>query len=159
MLAKWSPFNGRVERSSSALPAFSALFQEADALLRSAVDGDLAPLADWSAAVNPVPAADMLDAEDEIQLKIDLPGHDVKSLQITLEGDTLTVRSERKRKAHPRGVLRAERAHGLFARSFVVPDTVDPDRCEAHFDNGVLTISLPKREEARPRTIDIKVNG
>jgi HSP20 family protein len=162
MLAKWNPFNGGIARSSSPMPAFDELFREADNLLRSSFFGDLAfPRVGWSAATTYLPAADVLETENEIQVKVDLPGHDPKSLQVRLEGDTLTIQSERKQESRSErdGYLRAERSHGTFARSFVLPNTVDSGKCEARFENGVLTVTLPKREEARPRTINIKVQS
>ena len=96
-----------------------------------------------------------------MKLLIDLPGHDPKAVQVKLENDTLTVRSERRRPQEDRtfGYVRAERVHGAFERAFVLPRSVDATKCEAKFENGVLTLTLPKREEAKPRSIAIKVSS
>src|SRR5687768_12088048 len=90
------------------------------------------------------PAADIVETENELELKVDLPGHDPKSLQVKVDGDTLTISSERKAEKRERRehYLRTERSYGMFARSFVLPITVDGTRCEAQYDNGVLTITL-----------------
>lgn len=159
MLAKWNPFSGGMSRSVSPMPGFDELFSEANSLLRNSLFSDVAQPGNWSTAAAYVPAADILETENEIRLMMDLPGHDAASLQIKLEGDTLTVQSERKQETQSNGYLRAERAHGVFARSFVFPNTVDPNKCEARYENGVLTVTLPKREEAKPRTINIKVRS
>ena len=164
MLARWNPFNsnnGRIARSPSPMPAFDDLFREADTLMRGAFFNDLAFPSNWATAASFSPAADIVETDDELQLKLDLPGHDAKNLQVSLEGDTLTVRSERKQetKEERKGVLRAERSYGMFSRSFVLPKTVDAQRGEAKYEHGVLTVTLPKREDAKPKTITIKVES
>jgi HSP20 family protein len=161
MLARWNPFNGGIARSPSPMPAFDDLFKEADALLRTSLLGDTVLPSGWSVATNHAPAADVLETEDEFHVQMDLPGHDPKSLQVKLEGDVLTVQSERK-PPHPGqnvDYLFAERASGIFARSFSLPSSVDGSRCEAKYENGVLTVTLPKREDARPKSIQVKVQA
>jgi HSP20 family protein len=160
MLAKWNPFNGGIARSSS-VPEFDDLFREADSLLRSSFFNDQALPSSWWTSHHLGVAADVIETENEIQVKMDLPGHDPKSLQVRLEGDTLTIQSERKQQAQEPGqsFLRAERSHGVFARSFVLPGTVDAQKCEAKYESGVLTVTAPKREEAKPRTLTIKVQS
>jgi len=161
MLAKWSPFNGGIARSSTPMPGFDDLFREADELLRTSFFNDVALPKAWSSTSAMAPAADVIETENELQVKLDLPGHDVKSLQVKLEGDTLTIQSERKQESHEQrqGYLRSERSYGVFSRSFVLPNTVDAQRSEAKYENGVLTVTLPKREEAKPRTITINVQS
>jgi len=147
MLARWNPFNGEI-------------FREADSLFRGAFLNDFAaPRSGWTETAAFVPAADVLERENEILVKVDLPGHDPKSVQVKMEDGVLTIQSERKQEPRDQkeGYLRAERSFGAFARSFALPDTVDAARVEAHFDNGVLTLTLPKREETKPRTISVKV--
>ena len=149
MLARWSPFNGGIARSSSPMTVFDQFFSDF-ALPRS-----------WTAAAEYAPAADVLENQNEIKVKVDLPGHDPKSVQVKLENGILTIQSERKqeRQEQQEGVLRAERSYGAFARSFSLPDTVNPEKVEARFENGVLTITLPKREETKPRAIEVKVQS
>jgi HSP20 family protein len=101
------------------------------------------------------------DSESQLLVQVDLPGHDPKAIQVRLEGDILTIQSERKQENQlgEKGSTRTERRYGTFARSFVLPKTVDTTRCEARYENGVLTLTLPKREEAKPRTVQIQVQS
>ncbi|RKG87410.1 Hsp20/alpha crystallin family protein [Corallococcus terminator] len=107
------------------------------------------------------PAADILEAEAGITLRIDLPGHDAKAIQVKVENNVLTVRSERKGEAVAEGTTlrRQERSTGVYARQFRLPDTVDATRVEARYDNGVLSLTLPRREETKPRVVEVKVQG
>src|SRR3712207_3320757 len=118
MLAKWNPFgngNGGIARSTSPMPVFDSLF-------RGFFDDSAWPM-EWAQQSAYLPAADVVETEDEILVKVDLPGHDPKRLNVKLEGDTLTIHSERTQepKKESQGYLRAERSHGLFTRSFVLP--------------------------------------
>ncbi len=154
MLARWNRFNQR--GPSSALTPFTpslGLGADFDNLFDDFASWGLTPLASTLA-----PAADIVETEKDIQLKIDLPGHSVKDIQVELEGDTLTVKSERKSEKEEKGetYLRTERSYGTFSRSFVLPSSVDGSKPEARYVDGVLTITLPKRETARPRVIEVK---
>jgi HSP20 family protein len=165
MLTKWNPFYGRIARSSSPMRAFDQVFRDADSLLRAPLFDDsffkdMALPSNWSIS-HLAPAADVIETADEIEVKMDLPGHDPNSLQVKLEGNTLTVQSERKQQTDERGqgFHRAERSYGMFSRSFVLPRSVDAQRGEAKYAHGVLTVTLPKREDAKPKTITIKVDS
>jgi HSP20 family protein len=105
------------------------------------------------------PAADIVELESGFEVALDVPGIDPKAIQIQVEDQTLTVQAERRPAAPPKDgvVLRTERATGSFLRSFALPSSVDGGRVEARYEAGVLTVSLPKREEAKPRTIQVKV--
>ncbi len=114
------------------------------------------------AAVEPQglrPAADILESEDGFEVSLDVPGVDPKAIQIQVEDQTLTVQAERRKGAPPKegSFHRSERPTGTFLRSFTLPASVDGSRVEARSDAGVLTVTLPKREEAKPRTIQVKV--
>jgi HSP20 family protein len=104
------------------------------------------------------PAADVAESEAAFLVTIDLPGHDPKAIELQVENDVLTVKSERKwaEPAEGTSVHRAERAHGTFFRSFTLPKTVDAGKVEARYEAGVLAVTLPKREEARARTISVQ---
>jgi HSP20 family protein len=107
-----------------------------------------------------VPAADVLETADEIVVEVDLPGHKQEELQIKVDGDVLTIEAERKaERAQQKGdsYHRSERIIGRFARSFTLPANVDSTRTAAKYEAGVLQIRLPKREEAKPRTIKVDV--
>ena len=107
-----------------------------------------------------VPPADIYETAEGITLHVDLPGHDPKSIEVKVENDTLSLKSERKaERSDKEGARRLERSFGVYARSFVLPRTVDASRVEARYENGVLTLTLPRREEARPRVVEVKVNG
>lgn len=151
MLTRRNPFN---RNASEYIPFGSALAlnSELDNLFRDFTTGDLSP---WVALT---PPADIVETENAIEVKVDLPGHNPKDIQVKLEGDTLTVQSERKEEKEVKGdnYLRTERSYGMFSRSFVLPSSVDGSKPEARYVNGVLTVILPKSEAARPRLIEVK---
>jgi HSP20 family protein len=104
-----------------------------------------------------LPAADVYEDENHITLKLEIPGVDEKDLDIRVENNTLIVRGERKfeREEKEENFRRLERQYGTFVRSFALPPTVDPDKIEANYDKGVLTLSMPKRAEAKPKQIQV----
>jgi len=106
------------------------------------------------------PAADIYETEHELVVKADLPEVDPKDLDIRVENNILTIRGERKfeKKVNEDNYLRVERAYGSFARSFTLANTVDSDAIKADYQNGVLTLTIPKREEAKPKQIKVNVN-
>jgi HSP20 family protein len=106
------------------------------------------------------PAFDILETEDELILKADLPGVEMKDIQIELEQGTLTVKGDRqfeRKNDNLVGYHRLERGYGQFARYFSVPDSVEAEHVKADYRSGVLTITLPKKEAAKPRTIKVQV--
>jgi HSP20 family protein len=104
------------------------------------------------------PAVDILETENDLVLKADLP--DVKSDDITVhvENQTLTIKGERKfeENGNTKGYHRIERSYGSFVRSFAVPSTVDTEKVAADYKNGVLTVKLPKKETAKPRQVKVQ---
>jgi HSP20 family protein len=155
MLMKWTPFpNGGIARSTARAPVFDELFREADRLL----DGTLTYPAGWTRSTA-APPADIYETQDELVLKMDLPGFDPKTLNIQVEGDVLTLQAQRAGPTRDVNWVRQERTVEQVARSFVLPNTVDASRCQASSEHGVLTLTLPKREEAKPRSITVKVQG
>lgn len=107
------------------------------------------------------PAVDIAETENELLLKADLPGVEMKDIDIQLENGTLALRGERKYENEKQdgGYHRVERSYGTFARYFTLPDTVDPEAVKADYKNGVLTVRLPKKELAKPRQIKVDVNA
>jgi HSP20 family protein len=105
------------------------------------------------------PAVDIYEGEHELVVKADLPGVKPEELDIRVENNILTIRGERKfeKKVDEKNYLRVERAYGSFARSFSLANTVNSDAIKADYRDGVLTLSVPKREEAKPK--QIKVNA
>jgi HSP20 family protein len=123
-----------------------------DAFARS--DGE-SNLTSWA------PAVDIRETEHELLVKGDLPGIDPKDLDIRVENNILTIRGERKfeNKAEQDNYLRVERAYGSFFRSFALASTVNPEGIKANYENGVLTLVIPKREEAKPKQIKVNVGA
>jgi len=105
------------------------------------------------------PAVDISESEHELVVKADLPGIDSKDLDIRVENNVLTIRGERKfdKKVKEENYLRVERAYGAFSRSFSLANTVNPEGIKADYQNGVLTLNIPKREEAKPKQIKVSV--
>ena len=107
------------------------------------------------------PAVDIYENEHELVVKADLPDVDPKDLDIRVENNILTIRGERKfeKKVNEDNYLRVERAYGAFSRSFALANTVNPDGIKADYQNGVLTLVIPKREEAKPKQIKVSVGA
>ena len=105
------------------------------------------------------PAVDVLEEKDRIFVKVEVPGVDEKDLKVTFEDGLLTVSGERQfERKEDRNYHRIERAYGSFTRTFSLPRSVDASQIVADYRNGVLEISIPKKEEARPKQIAINVN-
>jgi HSP20 family protein len=107
------------------------------------------------------PAVDIYETDNELVLKADLPEVELKDLDVRVENQTLTITGERKfeRQENAKGYHRVERSYGTFARSFSVPNTFDTEKIGASFKNGVLTVTLPKKEAAKPRQIKVEIQG
>jgi len=107
------------------------------------------------------PPVDVYETTDSLVLKADLPEVNKENVDISVQGNVLSIRGERKREEEvkEKDFYRMERTHGVFTRSFTLPGTVDPEKIEAGFSGGVLTVTLPKREESKPKQIRVKVTG
>lgn len=99
------------------------------------------------------PAVDIFETENESLQKADLPGVEMKGIDIQLENGTLSLRGEREFEQEKKegGFHRVERSYGSFARFFTLPETLDPEQVKADYKNGVLTVRLTKKEVAKPR--------
>ena len=109
---------------------------------------------------NWVPAVDIFEtASHDLVIKAELPDVNREDVTVTVENNVLTLRGEKKLPADVRDdqFRRVERDYGSFSRSFTLPNTVDAAKVSADYKNGVLTIRLPFREEAKPRTINVEV--
>jgi HSP20 family protein len=106
------------------------------------------------------PAVDIFETENELVLKADLPEVDPKNVDIQIENGTLTLKGTRSFEAEKngKGYHRIERSYGSFVRAFSLPETVDPENVKADFKNGVLTITIAKKEVAKPRSIKVEVH-
>ena len=118
------------------------------------------PFADFLTNGRWVPAVDIFETEkDGLVLKAELPDMKREDISVVVENNTLTLKGERKFEGDTRKgqFHRVERAFGKFSRSFSLPQTVDASKIAAEYKNGVLTVTLPVREESRPRTINVEV--
>lgn len=105
------------------------------------------------------PAVDIAEQENDYVVKIELPGISKDDVKITLESNILTIRGEKKREQDLKeeNYHRVERSYGAFQRSFTLPTTVRSDKIDASYKDGILTVLLPKAEEAKPKQIEVKV--
>ena len=147
MLVRWTPFT-EMDRLSQAM---NRLF-----------DNDFRPhegAGARGAQVTWTPAIDVTEDKDKILLTADLPGLQQKDVDIQIEKDVLTLRGERaiERSADAEHYRRFERVAGAFVRAFTLPPTVDAEKVAASLKDGVLTLTLPKKPEAQPKKISIKV--
>lgn len=136
MLARWDPFRD-----------LTAVEEEFDRLAGRAFARNA-----W------VPALDVRETEERFEVTLDLPGMDPDAVGVTFEDGMLTVTGKRDLAHEEKGETwhRIERSYGTFARSIRLPQTADPERIEATFDKGVLSVSVPKVEQAKPRTIEVR---
>ena len=144
ILSRWEPFRGA-----------ATLHNHVNRLFGTVLEGSGAEsnLTTWA------PAVDIYETEHELVVKADLPEVDPKDLDIRVENNILTIRGERKfeKKVNEDNYLRVERAYGSFSRSFSLANTVNSEAIKADYVNGVLTLTIPKREEAKPKQIKVNV--
>src|SRR5919201_6547683 len=106
-----------------------------------------------------VPALDVYETGDRYVVSVELPGIDPDAVEVSVEDSTLTIKGERQftyKDVNDDQFRRIERRYGAFSRSLTLPQTADSENVSASFDRGVLTIEVPKREEAKPRKIVVK---
>jgi HSP20 family protein len=143
-ISRWEPARGAMTLRDQINRVF------ADMLERT---GEESNLTTWA------PAVDIFETEHELVIKADLPEVDPKDLDIHVENNILTIRGERKFEKNVKedNYLRVERAYGSFTRSFSLASTVNSEAIKADYQNGVLTLNIPKREEAKPKQIKVNV--
>ena len=106
------------------------------------------------------PAVDVLEETERILVKVEAPGVEEKDLRVTFEDGLLTIAGERQfERKDDRNYHRIERAYGTFTRTFTLPRSVDGTKIAANYRNGVLEVEIPKKEESRPKQIQINVNA
>ncbi|HUL14741.1 MAG TPA: Hsp20/alpha crystallin family protein [Terriglobales bacterium] len=143
-LERWEPFRG----VSTAEGQLNRIF--GDLLGRTSQESNLTT---WA------PSVDIFETENALVVKADLPEVKPEDLDIRVENNILTIRGERKfeKKVDEKNYLRVERSYGSFSRSFSLANTVNADAIKADYQNGVLTLTIPKREEAKPKQIKVSV--
>ncbi len=144
-VSRWEPFRGLISLQDQVSRLFDHSFPH----------NSESELATWA------PAVDIYETEGELVVKADLPEVDEKDIDVRVEINTLSIRGERKfqNDVNEENYLRVERAYGSFTRSFSLPNTVNAEAIRAEYNNGVLTIHLPKREESKPKQIKIGVSA
>jgi len=143
-LNRWEPFRGATTLQDQVNRLFDTVLDRS---------GEGSNLTTWA------PAVDIYETEHELVVKADLPDVDPKDLDIRVENNILTLRGERKfeKKVDEDNYLRVERTYGSFSRSFSLASTVNAEAIKADYQNGVLTLTVPKREEAKPKQIKVNV--
>jgi HSP20 family protein len=114
---------------------------------------------DWGLGGTWAPAVDIYEHEGNLVLKAELPGLNADDVDIRIENNVLTLRGERKFEAEvdKESCHRVERAYGTFLRSFTLPQVINQEKVKAEYRDGVLSLTLPRKEEAKPKQISIKV--
>lgn len=144
-LTRWEPFNELV----SLRDAMDRLFE--DSFVQPGW-GWIAPLRSADLAI------DMFEKDNEVVVKATLPGIKPEEVDVKITGDTLTIRGEAKEENEVKeeNYIRKERRYGAFLRSVTLPSGLKTDKAEAKFENGVLTLTIPKAEEVKPKIIKVK---
>lgn len=104
---------------------------------------------------------DVSEDANSLRITMELPGVNPEDVRLSLESNILTIRGEKKQQSDESNerVHRFERTYGMFERTFALPNTVDPEKIEARYENGVLLVMIPKAERAKPREIRVKTDG
>jgi HSP20 family protein len=144
-LNRWEPFRTTTGLESQVNRIFGELFDRSQE----------SNLTAWA------PAVDIFENEHELVVKADLPDVKPEELDIRVENNVLMIRGERKfeKKVDEKNYLRVERSYGSFARSFSLANTVNSEAIKADYKDGVLTLTIPKREEAKPKQIKVSVGA
>ncbi len=153
-LIRWNPTHDLVTMPSEMLGIQREINRMFDSFFRGGMsDSDDLMQSAWS------PAVDIAERENDYLVKVELPGVNKDDVKITLQDNILSIRGEKKheKETNEQNYHRVERAYGAFQRSFTLPTTVRADRIEAAYKDGILSVTLPKAEEAKPKQIEVKV--
>jgi len=147
-IARWDPFR----ELNQITDRMNRLFQDTYGTNQGRSEEGLAQM-------NFVPPVDIYEDEHNVTLKLEVTGIDQKDIDVRLENNTLVVRGERKfeKDEKEENFHRIERRYGSFYRAFTLPNTVDSENVNANYDNGVLTIKLAKKAEAKPKQIKVNI--
>ncbi len=148
-IVRWEPFRDLV----SIQDRMNRIFDEAFRGSRGAEE-------DWALGGAWAPPVDIYEQDGNLVLKAELPGIDPKDVDVRVENNVLTLHGERKwdQEVRREDCHRVERAYGSFSRAFTLPNVVDTASIKAEFKDGVLRVMMPKREEAKPKQIQIQVD-
>lgn len=148
-MVRWQPF----EKFTSLQRQMNRLFD--DFIGRPLLTPFEESLSDWEFG----PPVDIYEDDQKLTFKVEVPGIDEKDIKIEIENNMLTVRGERnvEKEMKEENFRRMERRYGAFRRSFALPNAVEAEKIEANYANGLLTIEMPKRAEAKPKQIKVNV--
>jgi len=152
ILTRWQPRSVRTWDPFEELAGFPRLFDEP---FGSLMQGIGAFAQEWK------PLVDVMENKEGITLKVELPGMKQEDINLSIENDVLTIKGERKQEKETTegSFTRTERAYGSFQRTLVLPSTVEADKVKATYRDGVLEVSLPKKEEAKPKAIKVQAGS
>lgn len=153
-LIRWNPARDLQTFPSDVMNMQREINRMFDSFFRGGLaDDDAFVASDW------IPAVDIAEHENEYLVKLELPGVNKDDVKITMQNNILSVRGEKKKEKDSKGsdYHRVERSYGAFQRTFTLPSTVKADKIDASYSDGILTIVLPKAEEARTKQIEVKV--
>ena len=147
-ITRWDPFRELDELQNR----LSTLFGRAPIRINGSKDEALA-VAEWA------PVVDIVEDDNEYLIKAELPEVKKEDVKVTVQDDVLTISGERMFEKEEKGrkYHRMERAYGSFARSFTLPEDADGEKVAAEFKDGVLKVHLPKSEQAKPKSIEVKI--
>jgi HSP20 family protein len=147
-IVRWEPFRELLSTQDRFNQLFNQTFTQA-----FGKEGQELASRNWA------PAVDIYETDHNLVIKTELPGIDPKDVEVRVENNTLVLQGERKfeKNTSEENYHRVERSYGTFSRSFTLPSTVNTENAQAEYKDGILTLTLAKREEAKPKTIKIQV--
>ncbi len=150
-IVRWEPFRDLVSIQDRMNRIFDDAFR----------GGSRQDEEEWALGGSWAPPVDIYEQDGTLVLKAELPGIDPKDVDVRVENNVLTLHGERKfdQEVKRENCHRVERSYGTFSRSFTLPNVVDTGNIKAEFKDGVLRVTMPKREEAKPKQIQIQVGA
>lgn len=147
-IIRWEPFSELMSLRQAMDRLMEDSFVRPSTLFREMLGGEYFPV-------------DMYQTDNDVVVKASLPGVSPENVEISITGDTLTIKGEIKQEQETKRehYFRQERRYGSFSRSLTIPTMVQTDKAEAVFEHGVLTLTIPKAEEIKPKTIKVKAKG
>jgi len=138
------------------VPTTNRMVREMDSLFNSFFNF---PSIKTERCCNFMPRVNIKDTKDDVTLTFELPGMEKKDIKVMVKDNVMTVSGERNLKSEDKddGYVRSEISSGSFSRSFTLPDTVDSEKVSADYKNGMLEVKLTKKEEAKPKEIEVKI--
>jgi len=152
-LVRWSPARDLATFPSDVMSIQREINRMFNSFFRNESDEDSLGITAWN------PAVDIAEHDDEYVVKVELPGVAKDDVKIVIQENMLTIRGDKKQEKESKGsnYHRMERSYGAFQRSFTLPSTVKGDKIDATFKDGLLSVVLPKAEEAKRKEVEVKV--